>query len=126
MAQCAGTKRNGEKCTATVEQAQRYCWWHDPDNAEERCRAASKGGRGKASREIRELKKQLEELATDVLAGRVDRGDGAVVNQIINTRARLIEFARKIRETEELEERLEALEKAQEEEGKGAAQRWGA
>jgi hypothetical protein len=34
----------------------------------------------------------------------------AVVNQIINTRARLIELERKIREQEELEGRLEALE----------------
>jgi hypothetical protein len=34
----------------------------------------------------------------------------AVVNQIINTRARLIELERKIKETEELEVRLEALE----------------
>jgi hypothetical protein len=88
---CAGTKRNGERCTATVEQAQRYCWWRaHPDNAEECRRAASKGGRGKASREIKDLKKQLEDLAADVLKGNVDRGDGAVVNQIINTRARLI------------------------------------
>jgi hypothetical protein len=33
-----------------------------------------------------------------------------VVNQILNTRARLIELERKIREQEELEDRLEALE----------------
>jgi predicted component of type VI protein secretion system len=33
-----------------------------------------------------------------------------VVNQILNTRARLMELERKIREQEELEERLEALE----------------
>ena len=33
-----------------------------------------------------------------------------MVNQIINTRARLIELERKIREQEVLEEHLEALE----------------
>ena len=33
-----------------------------------------------------------------------------MINQILNTRARLIELERKIREQEELEERLEALE----------------
>jgi hypothetical protein len=33
-----------------------------------------------------------------------------VVNQILNTRARLIELERKVRETDELEARLEALE----------------
>ena len=32
------------------------------------------------------------------------------MNQIINSQARLLEFERKIKETEELEARLEALE----------------
>jgi hypothetical protein len=45
-----------------------------------------------------------------VLSGDVGRSEAAVVNQILNTRARLIELERKIREQEELEERLEALE----------------
>jgi hypothetical protein len=122
MAQCAGIKRNGERCTATVEPPQTYCWWHDPANSEERRRAASKGGRSKPSREIRDLKKQLEDLVADVLAGNVVRGNAVVVNQIINTRARLIELERKVKETEELEERLERLEQAQEQ--KGGSKRW--
>jgi predicted DNA-binding protein len=45
-----------------------------------------------------------------VLSGKVGRSEAAVINQIINTRARLIELERKIREQEELNERLEALE----------------
>jgi hypothetical protein len=40
----------------------------------------------------------------------VERSVAAVVNQIINTRVRLLEVERKIKETEELEARLEALE----------------
>ena len=53
----------------------------------------------------------LKELAADVLSGDVGRSEAAGVNQILNTRARLIELERKIREQEEeLEERLEALE----------------
>jgi hypothetical protein len=123
MGLCAGTKRNGERCTATVEPPQRYCWWHDPANADARRRAASKGGKGKPSREIRELKKQLEGLAASVLDGSVDRGNAVVVNQIINTRARLIEIERKVKETEELEERIEQLEQTQEQRG---GKRWGA
>lgn len=125
MAQCVGTKRNGEKCTATVEQAQRYCWWHDPANAEARRRAASKGGKSKPSREIRDLKKQLEDLAAGVLDGTVERGNAVVVNQILNTRARLIALERQIKETEELEERIETLEQRKEEQQRGG-KRWGA
>lgn len=40
-------------------------------------------------REIRDLKKQLQELAQDVLEGRVDRGNAVVVNQILTTHALL-------------------------------------
>jgi hypothetical protein len=40
----------------------------------------------------------------------VERGVAAVVNQIIGTRLRAIELERKIREQEQLEERLAALE----------------
>jgi hypothetical protein len=40
----------------------------------------------------------------------VERGAATAVNQIINSKARLLELERKIKETEELEARLEALE----------------
>ncbi|PLS84749.1 MAG: hypothetical protein CYG60_16295 [Actinobacteria bacterium] len=66
---------------------------------------------------------ELENLARDVLAGEVDRGNAVVVNQILNTRARLIELERKVKETEELEARLDALERAAEEKG---GRKWGA
>jgi hypothetical protein len=42
------------------------------------------------------------------------RGRAAVANQLINTRLRAIELERKIRETEELEARLAALERSEE------------
>ena len=90
------------------------CWAHDPKNAEKRRRGQSRGGRGKPTTEIRALKTQLEDLAAGVLAGTVDRGDAVAVNQIITTRARLIELERKVKEQDELEERLEVLEQAQE------------
>jgi len=82
----------------------------DPKNAEKRRKGQSRGGRGKPTTEIRALKTQLEDLATGVLAGTVDRGNAVVVNQILNTRARLIELERKVLETEELEARVERLE----------------
>jgi hypothetical protein len=71
---------------------------------------ASRAGSSKGSGEITDLKAQLRKLASDVLSGEVARSDAAVVNQILNTRARLIELERKIREQEEMAQRLEALE----------------
>ena len=108
---CRATKRNGEPCTAPVTGSNGYCWAHDPANADKRRRIASRGGSSRGgSGEIADLKAQLRKLADGVLSGEVARPDAAVVNQILNTRARLIELERKIKEQEVLEERLEALE----------------
>lgn len=110
MAQCAGIKRDGGRCTVVVGPGQSHCYQHDPDRSEERKRNASRGGRSRGNGEIADLKGQLKKLATDVLDGKVERGDAVVVNQILNTRVRLLEQERRIRETEELATRLEALE----------------
>ena len=83
----------------------------------------SRAARRRGGREIRDLKDQLATLADDVLAGRVDRGEAAVVNQIINTRARLVEIERKVKEADELEARLEALEENMQRNQKGG-NRW--
>jgi hypothetical protein len=110
MTQCAGIKRDGGRCTVVVAPSETYCYHHAPGRAEERKRNASRGGKSKGNSEIADLKVQLRKLASDVLSGEVGRSEAAVVNQILNTRARLIELERKIREQEELEARLEALE----------------
>ena len=46
-----------------------------------------------------------------MLSGELETGPAAVANQLINTRLRAIEQERKVKETEELEERMEALER---------------
>jgi hypothetical protein len=115
MPQCAGIKRNGQRCTTTVEPPQTYCWWHDPKNAEERRRAASKGGKAKAAPVVNELHQLLESLTDRVIRAELPTAVGAVANQLINTRIRLLEYERRLREMEDLEERLEVLEQDQQE-----------
>ena len=117
MPQCAGIKRDGGRCAVVVGLGVTHCYQHDPDKAGERKRNAARGGKSKGNRKLEHLDKQLEKLALDALEDKVPRGVAAVVNQIINTRIRLIEQERKITETEELEaeqrlqaERLAALE----------------
>ena len=110
MSKCKATKRNGEPCTLPVSEQQDLCWAHDPKNAERRRKGASRGGRAKASRELPAIKSLLADLTERVLSGELETGRAAVANQLVNTRLRAIEQERKIRETEELEERLEALE----------------
>ena len=111
MAVCAGIKRSGGRCTVSVEAGQTYCHHHDPARSDERRRAASRAGRSKPARELSGVKALLSELTERVLAGEVETGRAAVANQLVNTRLRAIELERKIRETDELEARIEELER---------------
>jgi hypothetical protein len=110
MPQCAGIKRDGGRCAVVVGPGVTHCYQHDPDRAEERRRNASRGGRAKGHAELADLKKQLKNLADDVLKGKKETGRAAVANQILNTVIRAIEQERKLRELEELSGRIEALE----------------
>jgi hypothetical protein len=110
MAVCRATKANGDPCRAPATGPHGYCWAHDPANAEQRRRMASKAARSKPNREIPSIKVLLEDLAERVLSGELATGQAAVANQLVNTRLRAIEQERKMRELEELAERLEALE----------------
>jgi predicted RNA-binding Zn ribbon-like protein len=107
MGTCRGFKRSGEQCAATVEPPQEWCWWHDPANADQRSRAASRAARSKAHPgELADVKAQLRTIAADVLQGRLDKGKGSVAAQILGVWARVTEVERRGKEAEELEERL--------------------
>jgi hypothetical protein len=110
MARCRGNKEDGSPCERIVGASQDYCYSHDPARVDERRRNASRGGKSKGNGELADLKKQVKDLASDVLDGTADRGRAAVANQLYNTLIRAIEQERKMRELGELAERLEALE----------------
>jgi hypothetical protein len=91
-----------------------WCIGHDPDQAEARCRRASKGGkrggRGRPSSELARLQRRFEELADKVLEGSVDRAAGAVAGQLLNGARACVRDGLTAREQEELVERMEELE----------------
>ena len=132
MARCAAIKPNGERCKVEAIPDAEWCWSHHPDHAEERRRRAARGGRaggrGRGDNELTAIKGLLEDLTSRVLREEgtkpLETGPAAVANQLINTRLRAIEQERKIRETEELEARIEALERAQE--SRRGGRQWGA
>jgi len=109
MPRCVGTKRDGGQCTTIVKPPQTHCYQHDPDRAEERKRNASRAGRN-GGKEVRDLKRRISDVIDAVLEGSQDRGRAAVAIQGLNALRGVLELERKMRETEELEERLEALE----------------
>lgn len=118
MSRCSTIKANGERCKGVAIRGYEWCPAHHPDHQDRRRRAASKGGkrggRGRGQTELQEVKALLAELTGRVLKEEgtepLETGPAAVANQLINTRLRAIEIERKIKEVEELEGRLEALE----------------
>jgi hypothetical protein len=50
-------------------------------------------------------------MADRVADGTLDRGDAVAIGQLLNARLRALELLRKWRETDELEARLEQLER---------------
>ena len=120
MPRCVGIKRDGGRCTTIVKPPQTHCYQHDPERAEERKRNASRAGRS-GSREIKDLKRRISEVIDAVLEGSQERGQAAVAIQGFNALRGVLELERKIREQEEILERLEALEQTRE-----GGSRWGA
>jgi hypothetical protein len=120
--QCSGITREGGRCARSVDGPNGLCWLHDPTRSEDRRRAASKAGRSKPSREVVSVKQRLSDLADDVL---VERGDGAVVSQILNVYLRAVSVEMKVKEVQEIEERLTQMEEALERRKEGGS-RWGA
>jgi hypothetical protein len=114
MNRCLGTKRDNLPCTVTVEPPQEYCWWHDPANAARRKQAASRGGkragRGRPMAELADIKDRIRAMVEDVRGGRMDRADAAVCGQLYNTLIRALGAELKVREQQDLTERLEELE----------------
>lgn len=129
MAKCTGITRDGERCRGIAIDGSDYCYAHDPDRAEERRRAAAKGGkrggRGRPSAELARLQARFEDLAEKVLSGDIVRGVGAVAGQLLNGARACVRDSLAAREQEELVARLEALEEALEHKNE-AGYRYGA
>lgn len=121
---CSAITRGGERCKLDATNGS-YCWSHNPENAGARKQRARRGGKARGAGELSEIKRTIRETVDGVLDGSIERGAGAVAFQGFNTLLKSIEVERKIREQEELEERLEALERQQQEQ-KGGSRGWGA
>jgi hypothetical protein len=113
---CAAITRGGSRCKLEATHGS-YCWSHAPETTEQRRRRASRGGRAggngrPGTSEIAEVKAQLRGVIGEVRTGALDKGAGAVVGGLYNTLLRAMEVERRIREAEETEGRLKALEDA--------------
>jgi hypothetical protein len=114
VGKCTAITRGGGRCRGVAIDNSGLCYSHHPDHEQDRRRAARKGGkrggRGRPSAELARLQRRFEELADMVLAGEVERADGAVAGQLLNGARACVRDALKAREQEELIERMEQLE----------------
>ena len=129
MTLCSGIKADGVRYGAQAIRTSSWCFNHHPDYEEQRRRRASRGGkrggRGRPMAELHSIRDRLSTLIEDVLEGRVNKSDAAVVGQLYNTLIRAVSTEMKVREQEELEARLDVLEDALEKQ-KDRSSRWGA
>jgi len=57
-----------------------------------------------------QAKRRIKDLVEDVIEGNIDRGKASIAFQGLGVLCRFIETERRLKETEELESRLEELE----------------
>jgi hypothetical protein len=126
MSGCSGIRADGGRCKAQAMRNSEWCINHHPDQAELRRRRASKGGkrggRGRPITELASLRDENADIRRRLLEGELLPNVAAVAVQSINTDIRAVGAAMKAREQEEILERLQALEQAQEDGGRA----WGA
>ncbi len=110
MASCSAIKPNGERCKGIAKGGSEWCPAHDPARAKARSRSASKAAKSKPGTEIRGIKQEIRDVIEAVRIGALPKGTGAVVFQGYNVLIKAVEQERKVRELDELEERVEKLE----------------
>jgi hypothetical protein len=95
---------------------------------DERRRRASRGGkragRGRPQTELEGIKAELYRIAHAIEGGKLEKGVGAVLVQVYNSIRGSIVDQRKVRELDEVLERIETLE-SQQQKKNGGTRRWG-
>jgi hypothetical protein len=85
------------------------CWNHDPKNAEQRRKQASKAARAKADKEVREVKREIRDLIKAVRDEGFDPTAANAINRLYNTLLAYILAERGIYREEDLAVRIREL-----------------
>ena len=96
---CAGVRKSGASCTATVTGENKYCWHHDPAREEERKKIAASGGKskGKPPRIVR-IQDNVQDTIDQVKQGKIAPAKAQVMFTGYGVLVRAVEQERKQRE----------------------------
>ena len=89
---------------------QGVCWNHDPKNAEQRRKQASRAATVKADKEIRETKAEIRELVRLVREEDFDVSKANAVNRLYQTLLQYIIVERGIYREDDLAQRIKELQ----------------
>jgi hypothetical protein len=109
MSQCSFTKPNGERCKLAAQGLQGVCWNHDPKNAEQRRKQASRAATAKADKEIRQTKAEIRDLVRLVREEDFDVSKANAVNRLYQTLLQYIVVERGVYREDELAQRIREL-----------------
>jgi hypothetical protein len=109
MSQCRATKLNGEPCENVAHGPQKLCWSHDPKNAEQRRKQASRAATAKADKEIRETKAEIRNLVRLVGEEDFDVSKANAINRLYQTLLQYIIVERGIYREDDLAQRIKEL-----------------
>jgi hypothetical protein len=88
---------------------QGVCWNHDPKNAEQRRKQASRAATAKADKEVREIKAEIRDLIAMVRDGGFEPTAANAINRLYNTLLAYILAERGIFREEDLAVRIREL-----------------
>ena len=88
---------------------QGVCWNHDPKNAEQRRKQASRAATAKADKEVREVKREIRDLIKAVRDEGFDPTAANAINRLYNTLLAYILAERGIYREEDLAVRIREL-----------------
>lgn len=111
---CKGKTKDGGQCSAKQVRENGFCFWHDPGLEEQRRESSAKGGKNRRSeaRAIAAMKRyngvELDTILCSVLAGLLT---GEYEPGIATAAANLARTLTQIRSTQDIERRIEEIEK---------------
>ena len=108
---CTYRSDAGKPCNTWAQHGRSYCFFHDPEKAQARREAQSRGGQPKRAmageaiplRSAQDVAAFVAELINGIRTGAVNKANASILSTLSQTLLRAIELG-------ELEERVEQLE----------------